>query len=141
MLWYFVFRAHCIDMAFLHHTLDTIFLKSSPKRELIQRKKSFLFQIIIWNNSLKVLMAQYPRKIIGFAQYFYVLSGLMGILFDIHVSDTKFISILNRQQHLWSIVLLTLLPNSLYRAERFANFEGVIGFFVPSIISGGPPRK
>ena len=45
-------------------------------------------------------MAQYPRKIIGFAQYFYVLSGLMGILFDIHVSDTKFISILNRQQHL-----------------------------------------
>ena len=45
-------------------------------------------------------MAQYPRKIIGFAQYFYVLSGLMGILFDVPVSDTKFISILNRQQHL-----------------------------------------
>ena len=74
-------------------------------------------------------MAQCPRKIIGFAQYFYVLSGLMGILFDVHVSDTKFISVLNRQEHLWSIVLLTLPPNSLYRTERFANFEGVFGFF------------
>ena len=32
-------RAQCIDMAFLHHTLDTIFLKSSPKRELKGNKK------------------------------------------------------------------------------------------------------
>ena len=27
-----------------------------------------------------------------------------------------------------------LLPNSLYRAARFANFEGIWGFSVPSII-------
>ena len=27
-----------------------------------------------------------------------------------------------------------LSPNSLYRAARFANFEGILGFSVPSII-------
>ena len=27
-----------------------------------------------------------------------------------------------------------LYPNSLYRAARFANFEGILGFSVPSII-------
>ena len=32
-------RAQCIDMAFLYYTLDTIFLKSSPKRELKGNKK------------------------------------------------------------------------------------------------------
>ena len=30
-----------------------------------------------------------------------------------------------------------LLSNSLYRAARFANFEGILGFSVPSIILGG----
>ena len=60
----------------------------------------------------------------------------MGILFDVHVSDTKFISILNRQQHLWSIVLLTLLPNSLYALSVLQTSKEFLGFSVPSIILG-----
>ena len=31
-------------------------------------------------------------------------------------------------------VFILLLSNSLYRAASFANFEGILGFSVPSII-------
>ena len=34
-----------------------------------------------------------------------------------------------------------LLPNSLYRAARFANFEGVLGFFCSVNRPSGPRRK
>ena len=35
---------------------------------------------------------------------------------------------------IWLKKPLDLLSNSLYRAARFANFEGIFGFSVPSII-------
>ena len=86
-------------MAFLHHTLDTIFLKSSPKRELKGIKK-FLFSNYHMKQQLKSAYGAISTEDYWLCSYFYVLSGMMGILFDVHVSDTKFISILNRQQHL-----------------------------------------
>ena len=34
----------------------------------------------------------------------------------------------------WHKFQLVLLPNSLYRATRFAYFQGIWGFSVPSVI-------
>ena len=35
-----------------------------------------------------------------------------------------------------SFIKFAIEPNSLYRAVRFANFEGILGFSVPSIMLG-----
>ena len=42
--------------------------------------------------------------------------------------------LMRTKEFLVKLKIINLQPNSLYRAACFANFEGILGFSVPSII-------
>ena len=82
-----------LDGSFLQYSFGCYLLVSFCCLSQIWWNKKFDFSNYHMKQGLKVLMAQYPRKIIGFAHILMYSVEWWASSSTVHVSDTKFISI------------------------------------------------